>query len=38
LEALFQNRCKQIAENCDGLGWGFGDFMTGFYYENFKED
>lgn len=36
LQDLFENRCKIIMENSRDIGWGFGDFVTDYYYENFE--
>ncbi len=32
---LFENRCKKIMEGTVYIGWGFGDSINEYYYENF---
>ncbi len=36
LNDVFKKRCKEIMESSEGIGWGFGDFISEYYYENFE--
>jgi hypothetical protein len=36
LKDIFENRCKKIMEGSVDIGWGFGDFISDYYYENFE--
>lgn len=37
LESVFEKRCRTTAmELSSNIGWGFGDFMQEYYYENFE--
>jgi len=33
---IFEDRCKKIMEGSIDIGWGFGDFISDYYYENFE--
>jgi len=32
----FKNRCYQVVEDTDGIGWGFHDTLADLYYEYFE--
>ena len=34
----FGDRAKKVMINTDGIGWGFGDYISDVYYEFYPED
>ncbi len=35
LEELYERRCRRIVEDTSGIGWGFHDWLSDIYNENF---
>ncbi|MHB8918235.1 MAG: DUF6155 family protein [Desulfocucumaceae bacterium] len=38
LQDVFEKRCRSAMEMSSDIGWGFGDFMQEYYYENFEAE
>ena len=37
LQEQFKNRCEKIMNDTDGIGWGFHDELSDYYYEFFEK-